>query len=60
VLSSWTSWRDQGLTQHRNWWPELYADFCKRQGLEPDPEALKYATTYEATRADLEKLAASA
>ncbi|MDZ4288392.1 MAG: hypothetical protein U0984_10565 [Prosthecobacter sp.] len=60
VLQNWGSWRDQGLTQHRNWWPELYQSFCDRQGLQPDPEALKYATTYETTRADLEKLAASA
>lgn len=60
VLLNWGSWRDQGLTQHRNWWPELYQSFCQRQGIQPDPEALKYATTYETSRADLEKLAASA
>lgn len=60
VLSNWNAWKDEGRTEHRNWWPELYQNFCQRQGLEPDPEALKYDTTYEATRADLEKLAASA
>jgi hypothetical protein len=60
VLNNWGSWRDQGFTQHRNWWPGLYQSFCERQGLQPDPEALNYATTYEATRADLEKLPASA
>jgi hypothetical protein len=59
VLNNWGSWRDQGFTQHRNWWPGLYQSFCERQGLQPDPEALNYATTYEATRADLEKLPAS-
>jgi hypothetical protein len=60
VLIGWGSWRDEGLTEHRNWWPELYQSFCERQGIQPDPEALQYHTTYETTRADLEKLAASA
>lgn len=60
VLNNWNAWKDQGRTGHRNWWPELYQAFCERQGLQPDPAALDYATTYETTRADLEKLAASA
>jgi len=60
VLSNWSAWRDEGKTRHRNWWPELYTSFCERQGIQPDPQALEYATSYEATRADLEKLAASA
>lgn len=60
VLSNWNAWKEEGKTQHRNWWPELYQSFCARQGLSPDPQALSYATTYETTRADLEKLAASA
>jgi hypothetical protein len=60
VLMGWASWRDQGLTQHRNWWPDLYQKFCQRSGLQLDPQALEYHTTYETSRADLEKLAASA
>lgn len=60
VLSHWAAWRDQGRTEHRNWWPDLYRRFCECQGLAPDPQALAYATTYETSRADLEKLAASA
>ena len=60
VLIGWREWQQQGLTQHRNWWPELYATFCERHGLQPDPSALSFATTYETSRADLEKLAASA
>lgn len=60
VLSNWNAWKEEGRTQHRNWWPELYQSFCQRQGIEPDPAALAFSTTYEATRADLEKLAASA
>jgi hypothetical protein len=60
VLIGWREWRDQGKTQHRNWWPELYSEFCKIHGLNPDPAALAYHTTYETSRADLEKLAVSA
>jgi hypothetical protein len=60
VLIGWGAWKDEGKTSHRNWWPELYQAFCQRQGLPPDPTALDYHTTYETTRADLEKLSASA
>jgi hypothetical protein len=59
VLMGWGSWRDQGLTQHRNWWPELYREACKRWGTEPDPEVLAFNTSYEKTRADLKDLAVS-
>jgi hypothetical protein len=60
VLIGWREWMDKGLTKHRNWWPQLYTEFCELHGLTPDPAALKYHTTYETSRADLEKLAASA
>ena len=60
VLIGWREWLDKGLTEHRNWWPELYAEFCEIHGLQPDPAALAYHTTYEKSRADLEKLAVSA
>jgi hypothetical protein len=60
VLMGWKSWRDEGVTQHRNWWPDLYRDYCKQQNIEPDPEVLAYNTTYEQVRADLKNLSASA
>lgn len=60
VLIGWGSWKDEGKTEHRNWWPDLYQAFCQRQGLSPDPTASAYHTTYETSRADLEKLSASA
>ncbi len=60
VLTGWREWKEEGKTGHRNWWPELYLAFCQRQHLEPDARALAFATTYETSRADLEKLAASA
>lgn len=60
VLMDWGSWRAQGLTEHRNWWPELYSEACRRWGVEPDPEVLAYNTSYESVRADLKAISASA
>jgi hypothetical protein len=59
VLSHWRDVRDQGLTAHRNWWPELYLQACKNWGIEPDPRALAFDETYEETRADLKNISAS-
>ena len=60
VLLNWESWRQQGLTQHRNWWPDLYREACRRWGVEPDPKVLAYSTSYQAVRADLKELTGSA
>jgi len=60
VLMDWNSYRARGLTQHRNWWPEIYLAGCKHWGIEPDPDALEYSTTYEKQRADLKELPVSA
>jgi hypothetical protein len=60
VLMNWENWRQQGLTKHRNWWPELYRAACRHWGVEPDPEVLAYSTTYETVRADLKELTGSA
>lgn len=56
VLSHWRAYRDQGLTEHRNWWPEIYQAACQAWGIEPDTKALAFAQTYEDSRADLQKL----
>lgn len=60
VLMGWSSWREEGLTEHRNWWPEVYLEACKAWGKEPDPRVLAYDTTYETIRADLKDLTGSA
>jgi hypothetical protein len=60
VLMGWRQWRDEGLTQHRNWWPDVYREACAKWGIEPDPEVLAYNTTYETVRADLKELTGSA
>lgn len=59
VLSHWQRFRDEGLTEHRNWWPEIYLEACTRWGAEPDPEALAFSETYEETRADLKDISMS-
>ena len=53
VLMRWGKWREEGLTGHRNWWPDAYRQACQNWGIEPDPQVLAYSTTYEAVRADL-------
>ena len=60
VLIGWREWRDRGLTQHRNWWPEAYREACKAWGVEPDPKVLAFNTTYEQVRADLKAITGSA
>ncbi|MDZ4815305.1 MAG: hypothetical protein SGI71_03455 [Verrucomicrobiota bacterium] len=59
VLSDWNAWKTQGLTQHRNWWPEVYTEACERWGTQPDPTILAYNETYENKRADLKSISAS-
>jgi hypothetical protein len=60
VLMGWESWRQEGLTEHRNWWPEVYREACTRWGVEPDPRVLAYDTTYQQVRADLRNISVSA
>ncbi len=59
VLIDWGSWREKGLTEHRNWWPDLYQAACRKWGIKPDPDALAFHETYEATRADLKAVTGS-
>ncbi len=60
VVMGWRSWRDEGLTEHRNWWPDVYGEYCAVQGITPDPAVLAFDETYEQKRADLKILSSSA
>jgi hypothetical protein len=60
ILSNWQAVRDQGLTQHENWWPRIYVQACRTWGIEPDPKVAAFAETYEGQRADLKTVASSA
>ncbi len=55
ILSNWTTVRDQGLTQHENWWPRIYSQACASAGEEPDARVLAYDESYEAKRADIHR-----
>ncbi len=56
VLSNWRDYRERGLTEHRNWWPDIYRQACENWGKTPDPAALSFCETYEESRADLQRL----
>lgn len=60
VLIDWESYRREGKTQHHNWWPELYRTWCRQRGETPDPRIESFATSYQAVRADLREISASA
>jgi hypothetical protein len=60
ILSNWHTVRDQGLTNHANWWPGIYQQACKSWGVQPDAKVLAFAETYEGVRADLKSVTGSA
>ncbi|HSU31973.1 MAG TPA: hypothetical protein VLJ11_12145 [Bryobacteraceae bacterium] len=53
---NWNKWKQEGLTEHRNWWPDLYRVACARWGITPDPKLLAYHISYESLRADLKNV----
>ena len=59
VLSQYHDFKRRGLTEHRNWWPEIYADACRARGVEPDADVMAFNQTYESVRADLKEISAS-
>jgi hypothetical protein len=60
ILSNWHEVKDQGLTEHANWWPAIYEQACQAWGEPPDAAALAFAETYEGARADLKGVTGSA
>ena len=59
VLIDWHSYRAQGLTQHENWWPALYREWCRVHARPPDERIAAFATSYATARADLRELSTS-
>jgi hypothetical protein len=55
ITSNWATVRDQGLTNHENWWPAIYTQFCSAEGVSPDPNVLAFDETYEGKRADIHR-----
>ncbi len=58
VMIDWGQWKADGLTSHRNWWPDLYRAYCETKGLKPDPQVLAFDISYEGKRADLKEVSA--
>jgi hypothetical protein len=56
TLVDWRKWQEDGMTEHRNWWPQVYRSACRYWGIEPDIKLLAYNTTYENARADLKEV----
>ena len=59
VLFDWKAWKEQGLTSHGNWWPEIYRQACAGWEIKPDAGVLAFNTSYENQRADLKSISAS-
>ena len=59
VMSKWREDRDQGRTDHENWWPSIYRQACEASGDTPDQKVLDFAVTYEGQRADLKNVSGS-
>jgi len=59
ILDCWDQWKEEGLTAHRNWWPDLYRNYCESRSIEPDSEILKFNISYRSTRADLKDIPSS-
>jgi len=59
ILSNWQTVKDQGLTQHENWWPAIYTQACRAWKVQPDPRVLAFSESYAGQRADLKTVAAS-
>jgi len=59
VLMDWNQYRKDNKTEHRNWWPDLYSAACKVQNIDPDPNIMRFSTSYETVRADLRSISAS-
>jgi hypothetical protein len=60
ILSNWQTVKDQGLTEHANWWPGVYRQACQVWRETPNPAALAFAETYADARADLKNVTGSA
>jgi len=59
VLMDYGAWQRDGLTQHENWWPALYADACRRLGWTHDPRVAAFDISYAEQRADLKSVSHS-
>lgn len=55
LKDSYDKFEKSGLTQHRNWWPEIYSQACKSWGIEQDEKVTAFDVNYRDTRPDRKK-----
>jgi hypothetical protein len=55
----WQKYKARGLTEHSNWWPGLYREWCRLNDKTPDPEVLAFSTAYDGKRNDLKPVASA-
>lgn len=56
LADAYDRFENEGLTQHENWWPEVYKQACKFWKIEPDESIVAYNTSYRDLRADRKEL----
>jgi hypothetical protein len=56
IVSNWHTVKEQGLTDHANWWPSIYRQACAAWRIEPDPRVMAYNISYAGQRADLKEV----
>lgn len=56
VLIDWSKYKKDGLTQHENWWPALYREWCRLNEIEANETVLAFNTSYQEARADLKEI----
>ena len=59
VLMDWGKYKEDGLSEHRNWWPDCYRAACEAKGEIPEETVMAYDTSYKEVRADLRNLSVS-
>jgi len=59
VLMDWGKYKENGLSEHRNWWPDCYRAACEAKGEHPEESVMAYDTSYKEVRADLRNLSVS-
>ena len=60
VLLDWQKYRETGLTEHRNWWPDCYRTACNFADIKPEEDVESFGVSYAEVRADLKNVSASA
>ena len=60
TYQDFNTWKDQGLTEHANWWPAAYRQACAAWDCEVDSQVEGFDTSYLTSRADMKEVSADA